>query len=678
MVELIQNAVPMKEHKMLSLGFNKSKKTPRFFLPKTDITAQMQSLSTVQCYGKNPWPEIDKLQAWMVSAETSAFMKMGGLGVVASELPEAYNKEYGALGDNIIIVTPLYVGDTGKKKALFNPETYEYKGVEGVSLFLKKITTIEVPFINHEKLVSNRVGVFVCEVLGVTYVLLENEHFFSIQPHKENPSAQDGCYVLNVHNVNEVERFAFFSKAVCVLLKDVLQNRQNPVMRPNLIIANDWHCGAMAPLMKMASLAQEEQNFVDSLSLAEKIRQIPIVHIAHHLGYQGWDYPNTQRILNSLFEYSADLIYKNAKAVKNANPRTQSSIMVYDTYNQANGHIQFADRVVTVSKNYAEEVSKFLEFGWDFRDILKIRKDHRTFLGIVNGYEKSKIVPSPQKISHINQFFKYFSFETYDESNLIGKVHDKAEFIRLLNRLAVDEAYKQDVLPLLDFYNFESLDIKNPDKVPFFCATSRMVEQKGYDIAAEAILLAAEDFLNNHPELEMPVFVLGGAGDSVIFDELKRFKDKIAEINPELGKRIFVFRGYKDEFAYAIQLAADFYMMPCRFEPCGLTQMEALAKGTLPVAMSTGGLVDTIINGVDGFRSEVFFVGDVRVYGSNLASKRLKNNVNAYADLLKNVLKVFYENSDEIQLMKINAMKKDFSWNKGPLEQYYKLFHLGI
>ena len=114
MLGLKQNAVPMEEQKMLPVGFNKSKKAPLFFLPKTEITAKMQALSTVQCYGKNPWPEIDKLQAWMVSAETSAFMKMGGLGVVASELPEAYNKEYGASGDNVIIVTPLYVGDTGK------------------------------------------------------------------------------------------------------------------------------------------------------------------------------------------------------------------------------------------------------------------------------------------------------------------------------------------------------------------------------------------------------------------------------------------------------------------------------------------------------------------------------------------------------------------------------------
>ena len=106
--------------------------------------------------------------------------------------------------------------------------------------------------------------------------------------------------------------------------------------------------------------------------------------------------------------------------------------------------------------------------------------------------------------------------------------------------------------------------------------------------------------------------------------------------------------------------------------------MEALAKGSLPVAMSTGGLVDTIINGVDGFRSEVFFVDNSRVYGSNLAARSIKNNVNAYADLLKNVLKVFYENPEAILAMKVNAMKKDFSWNKGPLEQYYKLFHLGI
>ena len=125
-------------------------------------------------------------------------------------------------------------------------------------------------------------------------------------------------------------------------------------------------------------------------------------------------------------------------------------------------------------------------------------------------------------------------------------------------------------------------------------------------------------------------------------------------------------------------ISADFYMMPCRFEPCGLTQMEAFAKGALPMAMSTGGLVDTIINGVDGFRTEVFFVDKTRVYGGNLAGKRLTNNVKAFADMMVNALTLFYDNPDLISTMKKNAMAKDFSWNKGALDQYYRLFHQGV
>ena len=400
--------------------------------------------------------------------------------------------------------------------------------------------------------------------------------------------------------------------------------------------------------------------------LAREIKSIPVIHIAHHLGYQGWDYENTSKILNSLYEDTVSLVFRNAKAIKNANPRTTNTLIVHDCYNQSSCDFHLADRVVTVSKNYMEEVSKELGFGFDFRDILKIRKDHRNFFGIVNGYDK---------IDHINDYFKGFNFKVYDENNLEAKLHNKKEFIRLLSKIAADENYKNQTIPLIDTYKFDDLTevVKDITKTPVFCATSRLVEQKGYDIAAQAMINLCTKF--NNFKKEFPIFILGGAGDANYFELLTKLKDKIAEINPNAAKRLFVFRGYKDEFAYAVQLASDFYLMPCRFEPCGLTQMEAMAKGALPIAMSTGGLVDTIEDGVDGFRTEVFFTEKRRVYGSNLTAQRLKNNINAYAETLQKAFEAFYRHPDKIRQMTQNAMRKDFSWNV-PGGSVYKYFNL--
>ena len=104
-----------------------------------------------------------------------------------------------------------------------------------------------------------------------------------------------------------------------------------------------------------------------------------------------------------------------------------------------------------------------------------------------------------------------------------------------------------------------------------------------------------------------------------------------------------------------------------------------MAKGCLPIAMSTGGLVDTIDDGVNGFRTEVFFSDGIRVYGSNLQAQRLKNNVNAYAETLLKALHCYYYDYESIQQMTANAMKKDFSWTvpDGSVYKYYHLFTTG-
>jgi len=111
----------------------------------------------------------------------------------------------------------------------------------------------------------------------------------------------------------------------------------------------------------------------------------------------------------------------------------------------------------------------------------------------------------------------------------------------------------------------------------------------------------------------------------------------------------------------------------------GVSTLEAMAKGALPIATSTGGLVDTIKDGVDGFRTEVFFAKGIKVYGSNLIAQKLKNNVNAYADTLLKALNCYYTSREQLNIMTQNAIKKDFGWNVegGSVYKYYKLFMTG-
>ena len=661
----------------LPKAFNKKKFVLSYNVVNNPILSEIQNLSKKQCLGKNPWPEIQKINSWMISAETATFMKWGGLGMIASELPEVFNHVFGKNGEQLSVVTPMYLGDTKKKKAAFEGDVYT--GTENKKIQLKKIRVITVLFAaDRPALHKFKVTVYTGVFNNTNYIFLANDRFFSINPHPDNPSAQDGCYVMNEFGINEVERFAFFSKAVYELLKEIFEGKIKDISRPNVLIANDWHSGALSGLTKYFTKAQIEAQRM-SPELAEKMKALPIVHVAHHLGYQGWDYDNTSRILNSLYENTATLVFKNAKAIKNSNPRATNTLIVSDCYNQASCNFHLADRVVTVSKNYMEEVSKELGFGFDFRDILKIRKDHRNFFGIVNGYEKKLISPNKEKIEGLNTYFQGFDFRVFDENSLEAKNHNKAEFIKLISKIAADPDYKKSVIPLIDIYKFEDISqsVKNPAETPIFCATSRLVEQKGYDIAAQAILKLIHEF--DDFKKELPIFVMGGAGDDTNFAILTHLKDKISQINPKAGERIFVFRGYRDQFAYAVQLASDFYLMPCRFEPCGLTQMEAMAKGALPVAMSTGGLVDTVDDGVNGFRTEVFFTEGRRVYGNNLTAKRLKNNVNAYAETLQKVLDTFYNNPQTITEMKKNAMIKNFGWDveDGSLYKYYNLLRFG-
>ena len=663
---------------LLNQGFNQKKRLSSLSKYTAPDMASLQKVANYECLGLKKWPQIDKINAWMLSAETATFMKWGGLGMVASELSENFNKIFKSDFHEISIVTPMYEGNTGKKSAKLEGNCYI--GSENKQTQVLHIADLAVPFSDFDcNLVTYPVEVYRGIFNEVSYIFLRNERFFSITPAKENLSLQDACYVLNQYKINEVERFAFFSKAIWILLCDIFSGKIKEIKAPNILMANDWHTGALGGLCKYYAPLKAEKDILFA-ETACQIAQIPIIHIAHHLGYQGWDYPNTVRLLNALYEDNAQDILINAKSIKNNNVRTNNTLMVYDCYNQVSSNFHLADRIVAVSENYKEEVSTQLCFGFDFRDLLKIRKDNHTFLGIVNGYEKKLISPNENKIKHLNEYFKNFEFKIYDENNLNEKMYNKKECLRLLSLIAKDAKFKKEHIPLVDIYKFHDVSkLENyVEKIPFMCATSRLVKQKGYDIACGALLKVLTKIKKE--KLEFPVIMLGGAGDLKLYEMLKNFRKKVQKISYEAAQRIFVFRGYKDEFAYAIQLATDFYLMPSRFEPCGLTQMEAMAKGSLPITTSTGGLVDTIENGVDGFRTDIFFAQGIKIYDTtNHRSRKIKDNTMAYAETLYKALHCFYNNPQLIETMKINAMKKDFSWNiaDGAVYKYYNLLKTG-
>ena len=123
----------------LPSNFNKKKNFIHYTPPRNEYLTKMQNVSRQMCLNNNTWVEIKRVDAWMISAETATFMKCGGLGMVASELPENFNRVFANGEHKISIITPLYLGNTGKKKAELTDDLYS--GAEGKNVAVNKISS---------------------------------------------------------------------------------------------------------------------------------------------------------------------------------------------------------------------------------------------------------------------------------------------------------------------------------------------------------------------------------------------------------------------------------------------------------------------------------------------------------------------------------------------------------
>ncbi len=269
------------------------------------------------------------------------------------------------------------------------------------------------------------------------------------------------------------------------------------------------------------------------------------------------------------------------------------------------GGILYADQVTTVSPTYAKEIQTEV-YGAGLNALLKL---HSTKLsGIINGINEDEWNPETDK----------FINTVYSSKTLELKTENKTALQKELN-LVCDEY------------------------IPLFATVSRLVSQKGIDLIIEALPQLAK--------LNLQVVILG-KGD----EQLEAALLKAANNNPD---KFNVKIGYDEALAHKITASADFFVMPSRFEPCGLNQMYSQHYGTIPIVRKTGGLADTV---VDNYGSEVDNTGIIFEH----------DNVE---DLLQAMLRGLdlYKNKQVWKQYQENAMAQNFSW-KNSAEQYLCLY----
>lgn len=226
---------------------------------------------------------------------------------------------------------------------------------------------------------------------------------------------------------------------------------------------------------------------------------------------------------------------------------TDDRMEFYGGFSMLKAGIVYADAVTTVSPTYAHEICT-PAFGYGLEGLLQSR--NYKLHGILNGIDMD--VWNPVTDIHLAASYSASQVEP-------GKSLNKAALLK----------------------QFGLAHPQNHMHRPLLGMVSRLVEQKGVDLVINAIpgLLENTD----------ACFVIVGAGNTA-------FERQLRELAAHHPDRVFVFIGYDEPLAHLLEAGADIFLMPSRFEPCGLNQMYSLRYGTPPIVFHTGGLADTVID----------------------------------------------------------------------------------
>jgi starch synthase len=280
---------------------------------------------------------------------------------------------------------------------------------------------------------------------------------------------------------------------------------------------------------------------------------------------------------------------------------TISKMEFFGSVNFLKGAVVFSDFVTTVSKKYSQEIQT-TEFGFGLEGVLRTRSS--TVAGILNGVDYAEWSPESDK----------FLVARYSPQDLSGKAK-----------------CKQDLLATFDM-------AKADPRLPVLGIVSRFAAQKGFDLIAQIMERLARE--------EMTMVVLGN-GDKI-------YEEMFLRLAKQFPQKIAVKVAYDNAIAHKIEGGSDMFLMPSKYEPCGLNQIYSLKYGTVPVVRATGGLDDTIDH------------WDPRT-SKGTGFKFTDYNGEALLLTIKESLRAFRDQNSWQQLMR-NGMNKDFSWDTSAKE----------
>jgi starch synthase len=280
----------------------------------------------------------------------------------------------------------------------------------------------------------------------------------------------------------------------------------------------------------------------------------------------------------------------------------------YGKINFLKGGIMFSDIITTVSNNYAEEILTS-EHGFGLDGVL--RKRNNDLYGIINGINCN--IWDPEKDTYIPY--------SYSIKDLSGKTKCKKSL------------QKECGFPLNDS--------------PLIGMVTRLSSQKGLDLVAEAM----KKIVNSG----MQVVILG--------EGEKYFRNLFLDLQKKYRKSLSVTIGFNDSLAHKIYAGSDIFLMPSKYEPCGLGQLIALRYGTIPVVRKTGGLADTIIEYNTSDRTGTGFL-----FNGYSSCEML--------EALERTNEFFNDKADWLRIKK-NSMSQDFSWRHSA-EEYLSLYQKAV